>query len=86
VAHGGAKRHRVVQELNSYPDRLDLNDLNLPLAKEMGVMVTISTDSHSAQHLEHITLGVHTARRGWLEKDDILNTLHLKDLLRVLKK
>ena len=82
----GAKRHRVVLELNSYPDRLDLNDVNLRLAKEMGVMVAISTDSHSARHLENITFGVHTARRGWLEKDDILNTRPLKDLLRILKR
>ena len=82
----GAKRYRVVLELNSYPDRLDLNDVNLRLAKEMGVMVAISTDSHSARHLENITFGVHTARRGWLEKDDILNTRPLKDLLRILKR
>ncbi len=82
----GAKRHRVALELNSYPDRLDLNDVNLRLAKEMGVMVAISTDSHSARHLENITFGVHTARRGWLEKDDILNTRPLKDLLRILKR
>jgi DNA polymerase (family 10) len=82
----GVKRHRVVLELNSYPDRLDLNDVNLRLAKEMGVMVAISTDSHSARHLENITFGVHTARRGWLEKDDIINTRSLKDLLRILKR
>ncbi len=82
----GAKRCRVVLELNSYPDRLDLNDVNLRLAKEMGVMVAISTDSHSARHLENIAFGVHTARRGWLEKDDIINTRPLKDLLRVLKR
>jgi DNA polymerase (family 10) len=82
----GAKRHRVVLELNSYPDRLDLNDVNLRLAKETGVMVAISTDSHSARHLENIAFGVHTARRGWLEKDDIINTRSLKDLLRILKR
>ncbi|MFQ5586115.1 MAG: DNA polymerase/3'-5' exonuclease PolX [Thermodesulfobacteriota bacterium] len=82
----GAKRHRVTLELNSYPDRLDLNDVNLRLAKETGVMVAISTDSHSAYHLENIIYGIHTARRGWLEKKDILNTRPLKELLKILKR
>lgn len=81
-----AKKHNVILELNSYPERLDLNDGYLRLAKDMGVMVAISTDSHNRQHMDYIRFGVHTARRGWLEKGDVLNTRSLKEVLRILKK
>jgi len=81
----GAKLHQVALELNSCPERLDLNDVNLRLAKEMGVMVAISTDSHSVRSLVNIAFGLHTARRGWLEKEDVLNTRSLSDLVVVLK-
>lgn len=81
-----ANKYGVILELNSYPDRLDLNDNHLRLAKDMGVMVTISTDSHNRQHLDYIKFGVHTARRGWLEKKDVLNTRPLAEVLKILKK
>lgn len=81
-----AKKYGVILELNSYPERLDLSDAYARLAKDMGVMVAISTDSHNKQHMDFIRFGVHTARRGWLEKNDVLNTRPLKDVLRVLKK
>lgn len=81
-----AKKYGVAMELNSYPDRLDLNDVHLRLAKEKGVMVAISTDSHSIHHLRNITYGVHTARRGWLEKKDILNARPLKELMKLIKR
>lgn len=81
-----AKRHRVIMELNSYPDRLDLNDIHCKLAKEMGVMVAISTDSHNRLHMENMKFGVYTARRGWLEKKDIINTRSLNDLLKILQR
>lgn len=81
-----AKKYNVILELNSYPERLDLNDSYLRLAKDMGVMVAISTDSHNRQHMDYIRFGVHTARRGWLEKGDVLNTRPLKEVLRILKK
>ncbi len=80
-----AHEHGVALELNSYPERLDLKDSHLRLARERGVMVAISTDSHSAAQLAHIEYGVHMARRGWLEKKDVLNTLGLKALLKRLK-
>lgn len=80
-----AKKYGVIMELNSYPERLDLSDTYLRLAKDMGVMVAISTDSHNRQHMDFIRFGVHTARRGWLEKKDVLNTSPLKDVLRILK-
>lgn len=81
-----AKKYNVALELNSYPDRLDLNDSHCKLAKEKGVLVAISTDSHSIYHLGHVTYGVHTARRGWLEKADILNARPLKELKKILKR
>ncbi len=81
-----AKRFNVIMELNSYPDRLDLSDIHLRLAKDIGVMVVISTDSHSKLHYDNIVFGIHTARRGWLEKEDILNTRPVKEVLRLLKR
>ncbi|MBI5682333.1 MAG: DNA polymerase/3'-5' exonuclease PolX [Deltaproteobacteria bacterium] len=80
------KKHNVILELNSYPDRLDLNDIHCKLAKEMGVLVAISTDSHSKFHLDNIRFGIYTARRGWLEKKDVLNTRPLKEVMQILKK
>ncbi len=81
-----AKKYGVALELNSYPDRLDLNDIHLRLAKKIGVLVAISTDAHSTAHFDNITYGIHTARRGWLEKKDVLNTRPLKELLKILKR
>lgn len=81
-----AKKHNVSLELNSFPDRLDLNDVHCRLAKEKGVPVAISTDSHSIHHLEKIVYGIHTARRGWLEKEDVLNTRPLKEILKFLRR
>ena len=80
-----AKRNNVIMELNAYPDRLDLNDIHCKLAKDIGVMVAISTDSHNKMQMENIRFGVYTARRGWLEKEDILNTRPLNDVLKMLK-
>ena len=82
----GAKRAGVALELNSFPDRLDLNDVHLRLARETGVMVALSTDAHAAFHLENITFGIHTARRGWIEKDNVLNTRPLNELLPLLER
>jgi len=81
-----AKKYNTSLELNSYPDRLDLNDSHCMLAKEKGVLVAISTDSHSIHHLGNIEYGIHTARRGWLEKKDVLNARPLDELMKILKK
>ena len=67
-------------EINSSPDRLDLNDMNAKLAKEKGAKFIISTDAHNVNHLPYMEYGVATARRGWLEKKDILNTDTLKEI------
>jgi len=69
-------------EINAYYDRLDLNDLNAKKAKEMGVKMSIGTDSHGVETLWFLSLGVGVARRGWLEGKDLLNSLDADDLLR----
>jgi len=81
-----AKKYGVSLELNSYPERLDLNDVFCKRAKEKGILVAVSTDSHSILHMANISYGVHIARRGWLEKKDVLNTRGLKEVERVLRK
>ena len=75
----------VVLEINAYPDRLDLRDVDAQLAKEMGAKLVISTDAHSTQQLELMKFGVFTARRGWVEAKDVINTLPLSGLLKILK-
>lgn len=74
---------RVV-EINSYPDRLDMNDVHCRMAKEMGVKVSINTDAHSTNDLNFIRFGIAQARRGWLEPSDVINTRGLDDLLNLL--
>ncbi len=73
-----ARETNTYLEINSFPDRLDLNDLHTKLAKERGVKFVINTDAHNLNHLSFIRYGVATARRGWLEKKDIINTYTLK--------
>ena len=75
----------VAVELNSHPDRLDLSDENLMLAKERGLKVVISTDAHRVPDLGLMPYGVAQARRAWLEKEDVLNTLGCEEMLGVLK-
>ena len=81
-----AKEYNVILEINSQPIRLDLKDLNIRRAKEIGVKMIINTDSHAKDHLKFMDLGVAQARRGWAEKKDIINTQSLKGLLGFLKK
>jgi len=75
----------VAMECNSYPDRLDLKDVYLRMCKERGVKVVISTDSHSTANLSFIRHGVTMARRGWLEKKDVINTLPVDEFLKALR-
>ncbi|MBZ5528250.1 MAG: DNA polymerase/3'-5' exonuclease PolX [Acidobacteriia bacterium] len=70
-----AARHGVAMECNSYPR----------MCKERGVKVVISTDAHSTQNLPYIRFGVTMARRGWLEKRDVLNTLPAEKFLGALR-
>jgi DNA polymerase (family 10) len=62
-------------ELNAYPDRLDLCDMHLRMAKERGVKIVINTDAHHTSHMEKMKYGILQARRAWLTKEDVLNTL-----------
>jgi DNA polymerase (family X) len=80
-----AAKNRVAMELNAYPDRLDLNDVHLRMAKERGVKIVINTDSHHTSHLEKIRFGVLQARRAWLTKGDVLNTLPVADFAKAMK-
>ncbi|MHB8526673.1 MAG: DNA polymerase/3'-5' exonuclease PolX [Candidatus Acidiferrales bacterium] len=75
----------VAVECNAYPDRLDLRDAHLRLAKQRGVKVVISTDAHSTTQLQVMRYGVQTARRGWLEPHDVINTLPLEKFLAALR-
>jgi DNA polymerase (family X) len=78
-------KYNVAMECNAYPDRLDLKDVYLRMCKERGVKVVISTDAHSTGNLAYIRYGVTVARRGWLEKKDVINTLPVEELLRALR-
>ena len=80
-----AAQHQVAMELNSYPDRLDLCDRHLRLAKQHGVKIVINTDSHHTSHLEKIRFGILQARRAWLTKDDVLNTLPVEIFAKAMK-
>lgn len=80
-----AKRTKTALEINAYPSRLDLKDIDVRKAVEAGVKLAIGTDAHSISQLSFMELGVAAARRGWAEKSDILNTCSLKNFLRSLK-
>jgi len=67
-------------EINSFPQRLDLDDINCRMAKDIGVRLVVNTDAHIAQQLETMDFGIACARRGWLEKKDVLNTLSFEKL------
>jgi DNA polymerase (family 10) len=68
----------VAVEINANPNRLDLSDVHAYRAKELGVKVAINTDAHSVQRLDHMAYGVDQARRAWLNKEDVLNTMTLE--------
>ncbi len=73
-------------ELNAHPLRLDLNDHHCRMAREMGLMLAISTDSHHADGLGSMKYGVYQVRRGWLSKKDVINTRRAADLLKLLNR
>jgi DNA polymerase (family 10) len=80
-----AAKHKVAMELNSYPERLDLNDVYLRQAKQRGVKIVINTDSHHTSHLDKIRYGILQARRAWLTKEDVLNTLPITKFATAMK-
>ncbi len=81
-----AARNKVTMELNAYPDRLDLCDRHLRMAKERGVKIVINTDAHHSSHLDKIHYGVLQARRAWLTKADVLNTLPPEKFAQAMKR
>ncbi len=81
-----AKRLDVALEINAQPERLDLNDIYIKMAKEMGVKMVINSDAHNIFALRYMEYGINQARRGWCEKKDILNTSSLKELQAWLRK
>ncbi|MDI6883071.1 MAG: DNA polymerase/3'-5' exonuclease PolX [Patescibacteria group bacterium] len=80
-----ARETKTILEINSYPERLDLNDINIKRAIEFGVKLIINTDSHHQDQLRYIEYGVSQARRGWAEKKDIINTQPLEKLLKFFR-
>ena len=80
-----AARYGVAMEINAYPLRLDLNDLHLKMARDYGVSLVINTDTHVLSQYDFMAYGVSVARRGWVEKKDVLNTLDYDSLIRGLK-
>lgn len=79
-----AKKTDTFLEINTFPDRLDLKDTHVKLAKERGVKVILGSDAHFIANLPFMRFGIATARRGWLEKKDILNTYSTHDIEKIL--
>src|SRR4030043_1616862 len=80
-----AAKTKTILEINSYPDRLDLNDENIRRAIARGVKLSLGTDSHSKNQLHNLDLGIAQARRGWAKKGDVVNCLTAEELLKFLK-
>ncbi|HIE36049.1 MAG TPA: DNA polymerase/3'-5' exonuclease PolX [Candidatus Omnitrophica bacterium] len=81
-----ARDYKIALEINCFPQRLDLNDLNCLKAKKMKVKLALGTDAHILEQLEAMHLGVSVAKRGWLEREDVLNCMSFKELIKWLKK
>ncbi len=80
-----AREHRVAMEINAYPLRLDLTDTMIRKAHSKGLKFMITTDSHDPKQMRYMNYGVSVARRGWLGKDDVVNTREYKNIVRWLK-
>jgi DNA polymerase (family 10) len=81
-----AKKKNIILELNAHPQRLDLNDADAKRAKELGLKLSIQTDAHTIDDLQFMEYGLGQARRGWLEKEDVVNTYSLTKLKKVLSR
>lgn len=76
----------TILELNAHPERLDLNDVHLRMARKAGVRIAIDTDAHEARQFSHIRWGIATARRGWIAAADVVNTAPLAALLAGMRR
>ncbi len=81
-----AKENNVVMEIDSFPDRLDLNDENIIRARGYGLKFSIDSDSHRTSHMGMLRYGIGTAKRGWVAKDETINTLSCSQLMKLFKK
>jgi DNA polymerase (family 10) len=81
-----AKERGCYLELNAHPDRLDLNDIDCKMAKDMGIKIAIASDAHTIDDLDMMRFGIGQARRGWLEPGDVLNSRSWGDLKKLLKR
>lgn len=79
-----ARKYQKILEINAYPNRLDLNDIWARRAKEMGIKLAINTDAHGVLDLNWMRFGIGVARRAWLEKQDVINTLSWQELKKFL--
>jgi DNA polymerase (family 10) len=80
-----ARATATVLEINAYPERLDLNDLNIRVCKKMGIKMVINTDTHQVDQLRFMPFGIAQARRGWAEKEDIANAWPVERFFEMLK-
>ncbi|PNT89541.1 DNA polymerase/3'-5' exonuclease PolX [Coxiella burnetii] len=80
------KTNGCLLEINAQPNRLDLDDTHCKMAKDLGIKMVVSTDAHSINQLANIKFGIDTARRGWLEKKDVINTYPLTELKKLLRR
>jgi DNA polymerase (family 10) len=81
-----ARQKGCFVEVNAHPERLDLNDVHCKMAKDLGVKVALSTDTHRRDDLDYIRFGIGQARRGWLEPEDVMNTRSVAELRKLLKR
>ena len=81
-----AKETKTILEINSYPERLDLNDSNIRRAIGLGVKLIINTDSHQRDQMRFMEYGVSQARRGWARKEDIINAFPLDKMVEFFKR
>lgn len=80
-----AKDHGVVMEIDSFPDRLDLNDEGIFKARQYNLKFSIDTDSHRTTHMQLMRYGVGTAKRGWLKREDVINTRNYKEIMKFFR-
>ncbi|TSA45046.1 DNA polymerase/3'-5' exonuclease PolX [bacterium] len=80
-----AEKNKTILEINTYPSRLDLNDVNIKRAIGCGVKLSLGTDAHSKNQLHYLELGTAQARRGWATKKDLVNCMEAEEFLKFLK-
>jgi DNA polymerase (family 10) len=81
-----AVEKNCILELNAFPNRLDIKDIYLQRAKELGARIAISTDAHHISHYKYMRYGVWQARRGWIEPEDVINTQSMDELRKLIKR